>query len=131
MSESCGELIISAEELARIQAACQQRAAEQPAAGAPQCSPDALGLPQSANGKFVNLTNLTEAERFSAAVADMPAKRAPLLPSRRANFFRCVNRRAPRTGSSAKRVPASVAGAASAFSPFYGDLRRVYILDPY
>ena len=65
MSESCGEVIISAEELARIQAACQQRAAEQPAAGAPQCSPDALGLPQSAN--------LIEAERFAAAVPNMPA----------------------------------------------------------
>jgi hypothetical protein len=71
MSESCSELIISAEDLARIRSACQQRAAE--LAGASQPAPEATGLSQSANGKLPDVGNLTDAERFAAAVEAMPA----------------------------------------------------------
>jgi hypothetical protein len=35
-------------------------------------APDASVLSQSVNGKFPNVDNLTEAERFAAAVADVP-----------------------------------------------------------
>jgi hypothetical protein len=70
MSENCGELIISAEDLARIRAACQQRAAE--LAGESQPAPEATGLSQSANGKLPDVGNLTDAERFAAAVEMMP-----------------------------------------------------------
>jgi hypothetical protein len=70
MSESYNELIISAEDLARIRAACQQRAAE--LAGASQPASEPTGLSQSANGKLPDVGNLTDAERFAAAVEMMP-----------------------------------------------------------
>ena len=70
MSGNCGELIISAEDLARIRSACQQRAAE--LAGASQPAPEATGLSQSANGKLSDVGNLTDAERFAAVVEMMP-----------------------------------------------------------
>ncbi len=73
MSENCSELIISPEGLARIRAACQRRAAELEAARAPQRPPDAPGSSPNLNGKSVNLAGLTVAERFAAAVPDMPA----------------------------------------------------------
>jgi hypothetical protein len=77
MSENCGELIISAEDLARIRAACQQRVAEFVAAGASQNSPIAPGPAQSACEALPVLPSipftLTEAERFVAAVSETPA----------------------------------------------------------
>jgi hypothetical protein len=57
VSESCGGLIISPEELAHIRAACRQRAAELEAA-------------TSAESR---LSSEQEAERFVPAVPEMPA----------------------------------------------------------
>ena len=56
MSESCGELIISAEDLACIRAACQ-RAAEL----------------EAATSAELRLSSEQEAERFAATVPDIPA----------------------------------------------------------
>jgi hypothetical protein len=79
MSENCDELIIDPELLAEIQRQCRQRAAELEAAGS------LLGLPLSAprllqGGFDVALSPappvpaaLSEAERFAAAVVEMPA----------------------------------------------------------
>jgi tRNA/tmRNA/rRNA uracil-C5-methylase (TrmA/RlmC/RlmD family) len=74
MSESklendCG-LIIDPTVLADIQAQYRRRAAE--LAGASQPAPEATGLSQSANGKLPDVSNLTDAERFAAAVEMMP-----------------------------------------------------------
>jgi hypothetical protein len=52
MSENLHGLLISAEELARIQAACQERAAELEAAGTPRQPPDAAGSSQGTNSKL-------------------------------------------------------------------------------
>jgi hypothetical protein len=77
MSESCSELIISAEELARIRAACQRRAAELEAATVSQCLPLAPGPSQSVCEALpippsIPAT-LSEVERFAAALEAMPA----------------------------------------------------------
>jgi hypothetical protein len=55
MSESCGGLIISPEELARIRAACLRRGEELEAARTPQPPPDAAGSSQGVDGKLPNL----------------------------------------------------------------------------
>jgi hypothetical protein len=77
LENDCG-LIIDPALLSDIQAQCRQRAAELEAAQnaatqAPQQPLAPPGSSQSTNGKSANLTGLTEAERFVAAVADMPA----------------------------------------------------------
>jgi hypothetical protein len=66
-------LIIDPALLANIQAACRRRAAELEAAGTPQQPPESAGSSQGVNGKLCSVNNLTDAERFAAAVPDMPA----------------------------------------------------------
>jgi hypothetical protein len=77
MSGNSSELIISPEELVRIQEACRQRAAKLAATGASQNSPIAPGPAQSACealpvSQSIPAT-LTVAERFAAALETMPA----------------------------------------------------------
>jgi hypothetical protein len=81
MSENCGGLIIDPQELARIRAACQLRAAELERAEALQCPAKALeGLPWrgTESTKVLALPAIpataTEAERFAVAVQQMPAR---------------------------------------------------------
>ena len=77
MSESCSELIINAEDLARIRAQCQRREAELQATGVPQRSPstpESLHKALPASSAVLPLANAQqEAERFAAAVDEMPA----------------------------------------------------------
>jgi hypothetical protein len=71
MNESCGELIISPEELARIRAACQRRAAEFEAAkniAEPAAPPTPTLTPTSDNPL---LSSEQEAQRFAAAIDGM------------------------------------------------------------
>jgi hypothetical protein len=81
MSENCGGLIIDPQELARIRAACQLRAAELERAEALQCPANALeALPWrgTESAKVLALPAIpataTEAERFAAAIPEMPPR---------------------------------------------------------
>jgi hypothetical protein len=71
--ENVSGLIISSEELTRIREACQRRRAELEAAGALPPLGIAPGSPQGASSSTKASPPIPEAERFAAAVPDMPA----------------------------------------------------------
>jgi hypothetical protein len=83
MSENCGGLIIDPEELARIRAACQLRAAELERVEALRCSSEARGASQSVLDSVSDRVSdpalvsspipATETERFAPAFQTMPA----------------------------------------------------------
>ena len=78
MNLSDDGLIVSAEDLARIQRQCRERAAELARTGTLGRPMEAPGSPQSGFGAASVQppvpTTPTEAERFAAAVQGMPAK---------------------------------------------------------
>jgi hypothetical protein len=74
-------LLIDPKELARIQAACRERRAQLEATGmlpplrlAPGCLPIAPGASEGAFAALPASLPVGEAERFAAAVAEMPPK---------------------------------------------------------
>jgi hypothetical protein len=81
MNANCGGLIIDPQELARIRAACERRAAELAAAEAlqwPANVPGALPWRGTQSAKVLALPAIpataTEAERFAVAVQQMPPR---------------------------------------------------------
>jgi hypothetical protein len=78
MSESKHEnesgLIIDSSLLAQIREACQRRRAELETTGELQRLPIAPGSPQATFGEFPTPLPVSEAERFAAAVSEMPAR---------------------------------------------------------
>jgi hypothetical protein len=74
MSDDDGGLIIDPKELARIQAACRERRAQLEASGKLPPLRIAPGCPQSTFATLPASLPTQEAERFAAAVAEMPAK---------------------------------------------------------
>jgi hypothetical protein len=73
LENKCG-LLIEQEELFRIREACRQRRAELEASGTLPPATIAPGTSQSASSAAPASLPMSEAERFAAAVLEMPAR---------------------------------------------------------